>query len=96
MKKYVAELIGTMILVLMGCGSAVFAGSDRFPPRPLDGSAQCSPRRILHPERMMLVYLTVEARLGREPLRPRRLHIAGHRLPHILSLRADHSLRLSV
>ena len=26
MKKYVAELIGTMILVLMGCGSAVFAG----------------------------------------------------------------------
>jgi hypothetical protein len=27
MKKYVAELIGTMILVLMGCGSAVFAGS---------------------------------------------------------------------
>lgn len=27
MKKYVAELIGTMVLVLMGCGSAVFAGS---------------------------------------------------------------------
>lgn len=27
MKKYVAELAGTMILVLMGCGSAVFAGS---------------------------------------------------------------------
>lgn len=26
-KKYVAELIGTMVLVLMGCGSAVFAGS---------------------------------------------------------------------
>lgn len=26
MKKYVAELIGTMILVLLGCGSAVFAG----------------------------------------------------------------------
>ena len=26
MKKYVAELIGTMILVLMGCGSAVIAG----------------------------------------------------------------------
>lgn len=26
MKKYVAELIGTMVLVLMGCGSAVFAG----------------------------------------------------------------------
>lgn len=26
-KKYVAELLGTMFLVLMGCGSAVFAGS---------------------------------------------------------------------
>ena len=25
-KKYVAELLGTMFLVLMGCGSAVFAG----------------------------------------------------------------------
>lgn len=27
MKKYLAELIGTMTLVLIGCGSAVFAGS---------------------------------------------------------------------
>ncbi|MDR2969414.1 MAG: MIP family channel protein [Tannerellaceae bacterium] len=27
MKKYVAEMIGTMVLVLMGCGSAVFAGN---------------------------------------------------------------------
>ena len=26
MKKYLAELIGTMVLVLLGCGSAVFAG----------------------------------------------------------------------
>lgn len=26
MKKYVAELIGTMVLVLLGCGSAIFAG----------------------------------------------------------------------
>lgn len=26
MKKYLAEMIGTMILVLMGCGSAVFSG----------------------------------------------------------------------
>ncbi|MCD8283295.1 MAG: MIP family channel protein [Opitutae bacterium] len=26
MKKYIAELIGTMVLVLMGCGSAVFSG----------------------------------------------------------------------
>lgn len=28
MKKYIAEMIGTMVLVLMGCGSAVFAGID--------------------------------------------------------------------
>ena len=28
MKKYVAEMIGTMVLVLMGCGSAVIAGSE--------------------------------------------------------------------
>lgn len=27
MKKYLAEAVGTMVLVLMGCGSAVFAGS---------------------------------------------------------------------
>lgn len=27
MKKCIAEMIGTMVLVLMGCGSAVFAGS---------------------------------------------------------------------
>lgn len=27
MKKYIAEMVGTMVLVLMGCGSAVFAGS---------------------------------------------------------------------
>lgn len=26
MKKYVAEMIGTMVLVLLGCGSAIFAG----------------------------------------------------------------------
>lgn len=26
MKKYIAEMIGTMVLVLMGCGSAVFNG----------------------------------------------------------------------
>ena len=26
MKKYLAELAGTMVLVLMGCGSAIFAG----------------------------------------------------------------------
>lgn len=28
LKKYVAELIGTFVLVLMGCGSAVLAGKD--------------------------------------------------------------------
>jgi aquaporin Z len=27
-KKYIAELIGTMVLVLIGCGSAVIAGSN--------------------------------------------------------------------
>ena len=26
MKRYIAELVGTMVLVLLGCGSAVFAG----------------------------------------------------------------------
>lgn len=29
MKKYLAEMIGTMVLVLMGCGSAVFAGAHQ-------------------------------------------------------------------
>ena len=29
MKKYLAELIGTMVLVLMGCGAAVFAGAEQ-------------------------------------------------------------------
>lgn len=27
MKKYLAEMVGTMVLVLMGCGAAVFAGA---------------------------------------------------------------------
>lgn len=27
MRKYISEMIGTMVLVLMGCGSAVFAGN---------------------------------------------------------------------
>lgn len=26
LKKYISEMIGTMVLVLMGCGSAVFNG----------------------------------------------------------------------
>ena len=29
-KKYAAELIGTMVLVFMGCGSAMFLGCDAF------------------------------------------------------------------
>lgn len=33
MKKYMAETIGTMILVLMGCGSAVFNGGCGTPPK---------------------------------------------------------------
>ena len=28
MKKYVAECIGTAVLVLLGCGSAVFGASN--------------------------------------------------------------------
>ncbi|MDR3245909.1 MAG: aquaporin, partial [Prevotellaceae bacterium] len=28
MRKYIAEMIGAMVLVLMGCGSAVIAGSE--------------------------------------------------------------------
>jgi aquaporin Z len=29
MKKYLAELVGTMVLVLLGCGAAVFAGTGQ-------------------------------------------------------------------
>ncbi len=29
MKKYLAEMIGTLVLVLLGCGSAVFAGTQQ-------------------------------------------------------------------
>ena len=35
MKKYMAEMIGTMILVLMGCGSAVFNGGCGTPAQVL-------------------------------------------------------------
>ena len=35
MKKYMAETIGTMILVLMGCGSAVFTGGCGTPAQVL-------------------------------------------------------------
>ncbi len=33
MKKYVAEMIGTLVLVLMGCGSAVFNGGAGSTPQ---------------------------------------------------------------
>lgn len=29
MRKYIAEMLGTMVLVLLGCGSAVFAGTGQ-------------------------------------------------------------------
>lgn len=35
MKKYLAEMVGTMILVLMGCGSAVFNGGCGTPAQVL-------------------------------------------------------------
>lgn len=31
MKKYLAEMIGTMVLVIMGCGSAIFTGNPAGP-----------------------------------------------------------------
>lgn len=30
MKKYLAEMIGTMVLVLMGCGVAVSLGCNKW------------------------------------------------------------------
>ena len=35
MKRYLAEMIGTMVLVLMGCGSAVFNGGCGTPAQVL-------------------------------------------------------------
>ena len=35
MKKYLAEMVGTMVLVLMGCGSAVFNGGCGTPQQVL-------------------------------------------------------------
>lgn len=35
MKKYLAEMVGTMVLVLMGCGSAVFNGGCSTPAQVL-------------------------------------------------------------
>ena len=35
MKKYLAEMIGTMVLVLMGCGAAIFNGGCGTPAQVL-------------------------------------------------------------
>ena len=35
MKKYLAEMVGTMVLVLMGCGSAIFNGGCGSPAQVL-------------------------------------------------------------
>lgn len=39
MKKYLAELFGTMVLVLMGCGVAVSLGCDNGAPATVVGTA---------------------------------------------------------
>ncbi len=39
MKKYLAELVGTMVLVLMGCGVAVSVGCDALLITPVIGTA---------------------------------------------------------
>ncbi|MCR4772961.1 MAG: MIP family channel protein [Prevotella sp.] len=39
MKKYLAEMIGTMVLVLMGCGAAVSLGCDIEVPSSVIGTA---------------------------------------------------------
>ncbi len=39
MKKYLAELVGTMVLVLMGCGAAVSLGCDNGAPATVVGTA---------------------------------------------------------
>lgn len=38
MKKYLAEMIGTMVLVFIGCGSAIFNGGCGTPAQVFDGS----------------------------------------------------------
>ena len=42
MKKYLAEMVGTMVLVLMGCGVAVSLGCD--PVKIEIGRASCRER----------------------------------------------------
>jgi len=39
MKKYLAEMFGTMVLVLMGCGAAVSLGCDNADPETVVGTA---------------------------------------------------------
>lgn len=39
MKKYLAEMFGTMVLVLMGCGAAVSLGCDNGSPATVVGTA---------------------------------------------------------
>ena len=39
MKKYLAEMVGTMVLVLMGCGAAVSLGCDNGSPATVVGTA---------------------------------------------------------
>ena len=39
MKKYLAEMIGTMVLVLMGCGVAVSLGCNNGDPETVIGTA---------------------------------------------------------
>lgn len=39
MKKYLAEMVGTMVLVLMGCGAAVSLGCDNSDPETVIGTA---------------------------------------------------------
>lgn len=39
MKKYLAEMVGTMVLVLMGCGAAVSLGCDNGAPATVVGTA---------------------------------------------------------
>ena len=39
MKKYLAEMIGTMVLVLMGCGAAVSLGCNNGDPETVVGTA---------------------------------------------------------
>ena len=39
MKKYLAEMVGTMVLVLMGCGTAVSLGCTNADPETVVGTA---------------------------------------------------------